>query len=46
LFFVDLGIRNYLIGNFLEDLKMRKDTGKLLENFDFLELLKKLKTGK
>lgn len=41
LFFVDLGMRNYLAGNFLEDPDRREDTGKLLENFVFLELLKK-----
>ena len=46
IFFIDLGMRNYLIGNFSEDLEKREDTGKLLENFIFLEILKKFKDWK
>ncbi len=40
IFFLDLGLRNYAINNFAE-LDKRDDTGKLFENFYFLELLNK-----
>jgi uncharacterized protein len=38
LYFLDLGLRNFIINNF-NDLDMRDDGGKLFENFFFIELL-------
>ena len=39
IYFIDTGLRNFAIKNF-NSLKMRNDTGALIENFVFLELLK------
>jgi uncharacterized protein len=38
-YFCDLGLRNQIINNFLEDVKFRQDVGKLHENFILLELI-------
>ncbi|MBU4360848.1 ATP-binding protein, partial [Patescibacteria group bacterium] len=42
IYFFDLGVRNAILGNFL-DLTSRQDTGSLFENFVFLELKNKAK---
>ena len=39
LYFMDLGLRNYVINNFNQT-EMRQDLGDLFENFYFLEMLK------
>ncbi len=38
-YFYDLGLRNQIINNFLEDVNFRQDIGKLHENFILLELI-------
>jgi len=42
IYFFDLGIRNAILGNFL-DLTNRQDNGSMFENFVFLELKNRLK---
>jgi uncharacterized protein len=39
IYFLDLGLRNYLLNNFNKDLSLREDIGKLFENFVFNEML-------
>ena len=41
-YFFDLGVRNAVLGNFL-DLESRQDAGNLFENFVFLELKNQVK---
>lgn len=41
IFFIDLGIRNAVLGKIAGALEQRDDKGSLFENFVFLELLKK-----
>ncbi|MDP3043598.1 MAG: ATP-binding protein [bacterium] len=42
IYFFDLGVRNAILGNFL-DIESRQDVGSLFENFVFLELKNKAK---
>lgn len=37
-YFIDSGLRNYVIGNFSEPLSLRTDTGQIAENFIFSQL--------
>ena len=43
IYFIDTGLRNYLLKNFNENLRLRVDSGVLLESFVFSELYKRLK---
>lgn len=39
MYFLDLGLRNFILSNFNEDLSTRQDLGALFENFYLLQLL-------
>lgn len=44
IYFLDLGLRNFMLGNF-QALELREDQGKLFENFFFLDLLNRSSDG-